>query len=53
MGFLSGVISDRLRKAFSPSDTVWTPQRPKESTPMPKKGVKGVALGGRPGRKKK
>lgn len=44
---LSGVISDKLRKKFPPSDTVWTPKRPPDSKPMPKKGVKGIPLQGR------
>jgi hypothetical protein len=44
MGFLHGVISDRLRAKFSPSDRVWTPKRLKDSLPMPKKGVQGVKL---------
>lgn len=44
MGFLHGVISDRLRKKFHPSDRVWTPKRPPESKPMPKTGVEGIRL---------
>lgn len=51
MRFLSGPISDRLRQKFAPSDKVWTPKRPPESKPMPKKGVVGIALS-KKGRKK-
>lgn len=51
MQFLKGVISDRLRQKFHPSDTVWTPKRISDSTPMPKSGVKGVRLSD--GRRKK
>jgi hypothetical protein len=45
MKALSGPISDRLRKIFSPSDKAWTPQRPPESIPMPKQGVQGISFG--------
>jgi hypothetical protein len=45
MGFLAGVISDRLRAKFKPTDKVWTPQRAPESKPMPKDGsVQGIRL---------
>jgi hypothetical protein len=50
---LDGTISDKLRKIFSRKSKAWTPQRPKESTKMPKSGVQGVSLskGGRRTRK--
>jgi hypothetical protein len=51
MGILHGIISDRLRKKFHPSNTVWTPKRAPESKPMPKKGVEGIQLSS--GRRKK
>lgn len=47
MPALSGKISDKLRALLAPNDTAWTPVRPPDSKPMPKTGVKGVALGGR------
>lgn len=48
---LSGPISDRLRKLFSPADPAWTPPRQSASKPIPPGGVGGGPVGGKPGRK--
>lgn len=52
---VGGVISDRLRRLFSPNDPGWTYHRPEElatpvKTKMPK-GVRGTPLKGRKKRK--
>lgn len=46
---LSGVISDRLRKIFTPDDKAWNPGRPESptSSTVTPKGVDGKSLGGR------
>lgn len=46
---LHGVISDRLRKMFT-TDQILNNPRQSESKPMPKTGVKGIKMGGKPGR---
>lgn len=50
--FLSGVISDRLRKNFT-TDQILNNPRKSDTKPMPKKGVQGTKLGGKAGRKVK
>lgn len=49
MKFLHGVISDKLRGLFKPTDTAWTPQRDSSQPTAHKnaKGVEGHSLGGR------
>lgn len=51
MGFLSGLISDRLRARFTTDQILANPRQP-DSKPMPKKGVEGIKLTGRSTKKK-
>ncbi len=48
---VSGPISDRLRRLFGDKVADWPAYRQPEAKPMPKSGVGGKALGGKPGRK--
>lgn len=52
MVFLRGVISDRLRAKFTTDQILANPRQP-DSKPMPKKGVEGIKMGGKAGRKVK
>lgn len=47
MKFLSGIISDRLRKQLSPTDPAWTAKRAGEAPPSPAtvRAAKGRGLG--------
>jgi hypothetical protein len=49
MGFLSGIISDRLRANFT-TDQILNNPRMSDEKPMPKTGVEGRKMGGKPGR---
>jgi hypothetical protein len=48
---ITGKITEKLLRKFPAGDPAWTYRSPSEATPMPKTGVKGKKLGGKPGRK--